>query len=1031
MKLDLGGGGLRRPFRNSEKTYKLFLACILLWLLAPFASRAQNTISTVAGGGSPLNGTSPLAASLGVPTSVTEDVNGNIYVSSSGGGYVFEITAGAIKVFAGTGFSGIAGNGIPATAAPMAAPTGVVPDGLGNLLIADIASSHVFQVNINSGVLTNFAGNATTANPLGGYSGDGGPATQASLSVPQGLAMFGGTIYIADAGNNVIRAVTGGTITTYAGVAAAPCGLPTAPCGDGGPATAASLNNPSGVAVDSVGNLYIADTGDNRVRMVNVDTLQISTVAGTGNPCLAPPTGCGDGGLPTSALLNQPLGVFTVPNNPFAPSIYIADKLDQEVRLVTNNDGGSTIGTVAGDGIMGVEGDGGFAGSAEISDPAGVYVDGTGAIFVADQGNNRIREVSPTNFDISTIAGGGNGGDGNPPLQAVFAQTFDLALDSSNNQYIIDTGTSRIREVTGGIVTTVAGSGRAAFSGDDGPATAATLSYPRGVTIAPAGMFIADTENQRVRLVTNGVISTFAGTGTQCNLSTAPCGDGGPATAAQLSLPAGVAVDAAGNVYVADSGDNRIRKIDNTLTITTVAGTGTFCPVSTSACGDGGPAAQANLAFPLGVSVDSAGDLFIADTLDNRIRKVDATTQTISTVAFSGNPTFSGDGGPATLAGMSEPNKVVVDTAGNLFIGGGLDEVVQRVDAATQTIATVAGNAQQPLVYGYTGDGGPATSALLGNIGLAISATEKLYIADFGNNRIRAVQLSAASTPVPANLDFGNQMVGTPSSPLPVVLTNTGSNDLLITSIKDANEFSQTNNCPVTPKPLAPGQFCTINVTFTPTTGGAANDTLIITDNAPGSPQSIPLTAVGAAPFNLTTTCTSLSVVPGQSAIYHVSLAPAKGFAQSVGLSCSGAPALATCTVNPAMITLDGSTTVQAQVTATTTPATSGFLKRPASRSDDNRLAGLIGLAGMAGLVGLVVLPGKRRLKQAGRVWGLIFCLSMLAGVATTSSCGGGGGGADPPGTAAGTYPLTVTATFQPASGTPITEKVSFDLVVQ
>lgn len=285
-----------------------------------------------------------------------------------------------------------------------------------------------------------------------------------------------------------------------------------------------------------------------------------------------------------------------------------------------------------------------------------------------------------------------------------------------------------------------------------------------------------------------------------------------------------------------------------------------------------------------------------------------------------------------------------------------------------------------------------------------------------------------AGTPSPGSVNFGNQTMGIGSSPVPVTLKNTGGEPLTIFSIADANDFSETNNCPLAPATLAVGQSCTINITFTPAGTGTATDNLVITDNAVGSPQIVPLTGVGQAPFALTTNCTSLSVVPGQTAIYTVSLAPGKGFAQSVSLACSGAPNLANCTVNPASFILDGTTAVQAQVTATTTPATTVRLRSP---YESNRFARLVGVAGIVGLAALVVLPGKRRAKQARGVWGFLICLCLLSTMLTTASCGGGGAGSDPPGTAAGTYPLTVTATYQPASGNAFSEKVSFNLVVQ
>ncbi len=282
----------------------------------------------------------------------------------------------------------------------------------------------------------------------------------------------------------------------------------------------------------------------------------------------------------------------------------------------------------------------------------------------------------------------------------------------------------------------------------------------------------------------------------------------------------------------------------------------------------------------------------------------------------------------------------------------------------------------------------------------------------------------------PSPVNFGSttqpQPVGT-SATLPVTLTNTGNAALAIASIQVMpipSEFTQTNNCGSS---LAPAASCTISVTFTPVTAGEATATasLSVTDNAAASPQTIPITGT-VQNFSLTTSCTTLTVVPGQTAIFTVDMAPVNGFTQSVSLGCGGEPTLATCTVSPNSMTLDGSSTIQAKVTATTTQAT-GSLQSPFERL--NRMAGLVGLGGITGFAALVVLPGKRRVKPARRLCGLIFWLCLLATVATLPSCGGGG--VDPPGTAAGTYPLTVTGTFQPATGPAVTEQVSFNLVVQ
>jgi hypothetical protein len=240
----------------------------------------------------------------------------------------------------------------------------------------------------------------------------------------------------------------------------------------------------------------------------------------------------------------------------------------------------------------------------------------------------------------------------------------------------------------------------------------------------------------------------------------------------------------------------------------------------------------------------------------------------------------------------------------------------------------------------------------------------------------------------------------------------------------NANQFTLTSStCGAS---LAANASCTINISYAPTTAATSAASLSVTDNAPGSPQTIPLNGT-VQNFSLTSTCGSLTVVPGQTAIYTVDLAPVNGFTKSVSLTCSGAPSLANCTVSPSSITLDGSTTIQAQVTATTTPPTSGSLRSP-FRPDHNRTLASAALASMLGLAAVVILPFKRRLKGR-RFYGLIFFLCMLSTMATLSSCGIGGG--DPPGTAAGTYPLTVTGTYKSTTGTSFTQTVGFNLVVQ
>ena len=281
---------------------------------------------------------------------------------------------------------------------------------------------------------------------------------------------------------------------------------------------------------------------------------------------------------------------------------------NNRIREVSNG----TITTVAGNGAFGFSGDNGPATSAELYSPGGVAVDSAGNLYIADTQNTRIREVSKG--VITTVAGGGNSFDNGPATSAALGSPKGVAVDAAGNIYIADQIINRIREVSKGVITTVAGNGigglYGGFSGDGGPATSAQLSLPTSVAVDSAdNVYIADTNNNRIRKVSNGVITTVAGNGTR-----GFSGDGGPATNAELADPEGVAVDAAGNLYIADSFNNRIRKVTNGV-ITTVAGNGTG-----GFSGDNGPATGAELTFPESVAIDSAGNLYIADIDNNRIR---------------------------------------------------------------------------------------------------------------------------------------------------------------------------------------------------------------------------------------------------------------------------------------------------------------------------------------------------------------------------------------------------------------------------
>ena len=332
---------------------------------------------------------------------------------------------------------------------------------------------------------------------------------------------------------------------------------------------------------------------------------------------------------------------------------------------------------------------------------------------------------------ISTAIGGGHGGDGGPATSALLASPTDVACDSHKNLYVVDNGLSNVRRVDDmGTITTVAGTaeGSSLFSGDGGLATAAAFNGPLSVAVDQTGKFyIADSGNNRIRRVdTEGIITTVAGTG-EPGFS----GDGGQASAAKLDDPEAIAFDAVGDLYIDDYNNERIRRVDQQGIITTVAGTG-----EPGFSGDGGPATAAKLNEVEDISFDANGDLLIADTSNNRIRRVDQ-KGIITTVAGTGTTGHSGDKGPATEATFFDPVSVVADADGNLYVSDHHNDRVRRIDQSG-TITAFAGTG----VRGLSGDGGPATSATL-NQPWALAVCEgTLYVTDSFNARVRTVRLS-------------------------------------------------------------------------------------------------------------------------------------------------------------------------------------------------------------------------------------------------------------------------------------------------
>ena len=765
------------------------------------------------------------------------DGSGNLYVADASNQRIRRIDPdGVITTIAGTGERGFGGDGGPATEAQLYNPVGLAVDGSGNLYVADYFNQRIRRIDPD-GVITTIAGTGER-----GFGGDDGPATEAQLNFPVGLAVDGsGNLYVADYLNQRIRRIDpDGVITTIAGTGEPGFG------GDDGPATEAHLHSPVRLAVDGSGNLYVSDSLNQRIRRIDPDGV-ITTIAGTEDPGFG-----GDGGPAAEAHLNSPNGLAVDGSG----NLYVADYNNHRVRVirppgernpVTHEfphfaNGGSTVSDlvlvnvdtktvipvvrfyssngdpISADMVVDVTEDMDVAADGALSVTAGIAPLGERTISTHGRGDLRSGSVTVVTdgyvggllrFDSMAVGVAGVGA-AQPVSDAIFparrkeggintgaalrnleseattltchlmqggevlntamvelagtgqqarfinelfadADTSDFAgsvrctapegrkytgvaleMDIGNRIFttlpLVEVTTMFRGDVEEPYIYTFAGTGILGFGGDGGPATEAHLLHPVGLAVDGSGnLYVADSSNQRIRRIDpEGVIATIAGRGEWGHGG--ELGDGGPATEAYLN-PIALAVDGSGNLYVAERSNHRIRWIDPEGVITTIAGTG-----KRGFGGDGGPATEAQLNFPTGLAVDGSGNLYVADQTNHRIRRIDP-EGVITTFAGTGDRGFGGDGGPATEARFNLPYGLAVDGSGNLYVADRYNQRIRRIDPEG-VITTIAGTGD----WGFSGDGGPATDAQLSYpTELAVDGSGYLYVVDNSNHRVRRI----------------------------------------------------------------------------------------------------------------------------------------------------------------------------------------------------------------------------------------------------------------------------------------------------
>ena len=611
----------------------------------------------------PADGAKAIDAPLYQVQSVSADTSGRIIFADPGNHVVLRINADAtITVLAGNGLEGFSGDGGPARSASLNRPSDAVMDSAGNLYIYDEFNHRIREVTPD-GVIKTILGTGVISE-----TGDGGPALSATVGYSDRLAVdSANNLYISN--QCQIRRITkDGIVAVFAGNTS--CGH----AGDGFPALQVSMS-PGGMAFDTSGDLYFAEPSQNYVRKIGTNGI-VSTIAGGANMP-----------FPHSVAVDRTGNVFY-------------SLVNAEVVRKLAPDGTNSI--VVGSGQYGYAGDGGPAAQARLFFPRGLAIDGSGNLNIADSGNFRIRRVRGGNIETTS----GNGQfrsvpDGTSAQQAFLFGPDDLAFDQSGNLLISEVSFSKVAQVQAADNSfhVLAGIGVSGSGGLNGPATQALLSYPRQLaTDSQGAIYFTDNGNSTVyKLSTDGTLHLIAGE----TFVSSYTGDHGPATSATFIYAYGIAIDASGAIFVSDVSANVIRRIGPDGTITTYAGTGTA-----GFSGDHGPASAAQLNSPWGIAIDSQGNLLICDSGNNRVRKVDP-TGIITTLAGTGAAASTGDGGLASKAAINDPFGIAIDPNGGFLLITSFATMIRRIDA-NGTISTVAGDGMTHTNQGDGGPAGKA-----------------------------------------------------------------------------------------------------------------------------------------------------------------------------------------------------------------------------------------------------------------------------------------------------------------------------------